>query len=193
MTVTKLFCRKPLSRPFPKSESQDADVKRLLKIGNLCNNAKHKEGRVVGQATDVALLELLDDFGLTTSIEWQVKEFIQHTGIACEISSEPVEIVLDHSLSIAVFRICQESLTNITRHAEATSVKIDLKHNLDVFQMRIQDDGKGIEPKLKRKTNSFGLIGMQERVHQFGGVLTVAPGKKKGTIISVTIPIRKKE
>ncbi|ORY84372.1 hypothetical protein BCR37DRAFT_265534 [Protomyces lactucae-debilis] len=74
MTVTKLFCRKALSRPFPKSEFQDADVKRLLKIGNLCNNAKHKEGRVVGQATDVALLELLDDFGESDLRETTTRE-----------------------------------------------------------------------------------------------------------------------
>jgi two-component system invasion response regulator UvrY len=77
-----------------------------------------------------------------------------------------VGIVLDRTLSIAVYRLFQESLTNIIRHADASTVQVDLKHEGGLFSMQIQDDGKGIDPGRAIKPKSFGLIGMQERVRE---------------------------
>jgi PAS domain S-box-containing protein len=130
---------------------------------------------------------LLDDFGISAAIEWQVEEFQQRTGIACNLYSSPAEICLDEELSIAMFRVLQESLTNIAKHASATCVSIDLEYSNDLYKMRIEDDGTGISPVNCDSTKSFGLIGMQERVNDFGGKFSIHPGNHGGTIVEVVV------
>ncbi len=134
---------------------------------------------------------LLDDFGLTAAIEWEVGEFSKRTGIECEILSDPKDMVLPQSLSIAIFRIFQETLTNITRHANATKVRIILIKNANRLEMRIIDNGKGIEDHEVLEPKSFGIIGMRERAHYIGGKLSIS-GNNKGTTVEVTIPIDQK-
>jgi two-component system, NarL family, sensor histidine kinase UhpB len=82
----------------------------------------------------------------------------------------------------------QEALSNVLRHAEATEVEIALSRDQHGFSMKVADDGKGLEPGDKRKANSFGLIGIQERIHSLGGELTITGSPGHGTVLSICIP-----
>jgi len=131
---------------------------------------------------------LLDDFGLSAAIEWEAGEFSKRTDIECEILSDPQDMVLHQALSTAIFRIFQETLTNITRHANATKVQVILTKHADRLEMRVSDNGKGIEDREILEPKSFGIIGMRERVHYLGGNLNIS-GNSNGTTVEVTIPI----
>lgn len=131
---------------------------------------------------------LLDDFGLSAAIEWEAGEFSKRTNIGCEILSEPKDMVLPQGLSTAIFRIFQETLTNITRHANATKVEIILKRNQGRVEMRVCDNGRGIEAQEILAPKSFGIIGMRERVHYLGGNFSIS-GSSGGTTVELTIPI----
>jgi len=132
---------------------------------------------------------LLDDLGLSAAIEWQAEEFTNRTGIQCEIFADPEDIVLDEQRSIAIFRIFQETLTNVARHANATNVLATLKKEDGRVAMRVCDNGKGIDKKHISDPKSYGLIGMYERVHSLGGNLIINGIRRKGTTIEVSIPI----
>lgn len=136
---------------------------------------------------------LLDDLGLSAAVEWQADEFRNRTGIQCETISDPEDIALNQALSIAVFRIFQEALTNIARHANATRVKIILKEKSGKVELTVRDNGKGITEKQISDARSFGLIGMRERVHSFRGDLRITGTPNKGTTVRVSIPLDKKE
>ena len=136
---------------------------------------------------------LLDDLGLSAAIEWQAEEFADRTGIQCEVISNPEDIVLDQEPSIAIFRIFQETLTNIARHANASEVKATLINEFGRVEMRVRDNGKGIDKKQTSDPKSYGLIGMYERVHSLGGDLIIRGIKNKGTTIEVSIPINGQE
>jgi len=131
---------------------------------------------------------LLDEFGLSAAIEWEAGEFSKRTGIECDIFSDPKDMVLPQGLSTAIYRIFQETFTNITRHANATKVQIILTKNADRLEMRVSDNGKGIEDQEILEPNSFGIIGMRERVHYLGGNLSIS-GNSNGTTVAVNIPI----
>jgi len=134
---------------------------------------------------------LLDDFGLSAAIEWETEEFSKRTDIECEILSDPKDMILPQGLSTAIFRIFQETLTNITRHANATKVRIILTKNTDSLEMRVSDNGKGIEEQEISEPKSFGIIGMRERAHYLGGTLSIS-GNSSGTTVKVTIPVNPK-
>ena len=135
---------------------------------------------------------LLDDLGLSAAIEWQANEFSNRTGIRCGIVSDPEDIILDQTCSTALFRIFQETLTNIARHADATEVEIILKEKYDKVELEVHDNGKGITEKQISDGKSFGLIGIGERVHYLNGDLSIKGARNKGTTVKVSIPIDKK-
>jgi signal transduction histidine kinase len=135
---------------------------------------------------------LLDDLGLSAAVEWQADEFQDRTNIQCEVASDPEDITLNPALSTAVFRIFQEALTNIARHANATGVKVILKEKIGKVELTVRDNGKGITDKQVSDARSFGLIGMRERVHYFGGDLTISGTPNKGTTVSVSVPHHRK-
>lgn len=131
------------------------------------------------------------DLGLHAAIEWQVNEFERRTGIACTLTmdDEKSGFDLDDDRATALFRILQESLTNVARHAQASMVQIDLHRQDDLFFMRIADDGVGLFPGCRRKPNSFGLLGIGERVSTLGGDFAVESDTGQGTVLTVTIPV----
>lgn len=135
---------------------------------------------------------LLDDLGLSAAVEWQAAEFQERTGIPCEIVSDPEDITLNHALSTAVFRIFQEAITNIARHANATEVKVVLRKEPGTVELTVGDNGKGITEKQISDERSFGLVGMRERVNYFGGDLTISGMPNKGTTVTASIPLDKK-
>ncbi|MGE5401233.1 MAG: PAS domain S-box protein [Ignavibacteriales bacterium] len=132
---------------------------------------------------------VLDYLGLTAAIEWQAQEFQNRTGITCKIISMPRELELDQNFSTALFRIFQETLTNITRHANATAVEVSLRLNGGNIVLIIRDNGRGITDEEIINTKSFGLLGMRERAYLLGGEFTIHGTQNEGTTVTVTIPI----
>lgn len=132
---------------------------------------------------------IIDDLGLIAALEWQASEFQRRTGISCQLETELETLDINPESAIAVFRIFQESLTNIMRHAEATEIKTELVKKNQVISMCIKDDGIGIrEDALKNKT-SLGLFGMQERARLVNGELKISHGESEGTLIELTFPL----
>jgi PAS domain S-box-containing protein len=131
---------------------------------------------------------ILDDLGLAAAIEWQLEEFSKRTGVQTELHSTLGDPVLQRDLSTAVFRILQEALTNVARHASATMVKVTLELERGRVKLEVEDDGVGI-PAAADKT-SLGLIGMRERARRLGGECLVRPRDPRGTQVCVTVPLR---
>ena len=132
---------------------------------------------------------LLDDFGLSAAMEWQAEEFTNRTGIKCQTVFKPREIVIDKDRTTAVFRIFQEALTNVARHAEATKVKVKLIRGQKFLELTVIDDGHGITDEKLSSSESFGLMGMRERVTFMQGLLHIEGENGKGTTITARIPL----
>lgn len=133
---------------------------------------------------------VLDTLGLTAAIEWQAADFENRTGINCKLSQMEEDIPVDRDCATAVFRIFQESLTNIARHAKATEVQINLERRNGRLVLRLQDNGKGIQPEDVHGSRSLGILGMQERVRLLNGELSIAGNDGQGTVVSVEIPLK---
>lgn len=135
---------------------------------------------------------ILDDLGLAAALKWLVQEFRERSNIACDLVMEPPDPVLDKDISTAVFRICQEALTNISRHSGADTAKMTLKKDDARLVLTIEDNGKGISEEEFIGPVSFGLMGMRERALSLGGEMTIGCGiRGKGAAINLTLPVRK--
>ena len=131
---------------------------------------------------------ILDDFGLIAALEWQAQEFQNKTGIPCRFKSDLTEIRLPQDQSVAVFRIFQETLTNVARHARAGRVEALLRRNARSLTLTIKDNGRGISPDEISRSKSLGLLGMRERALLFGWDLTLQGNPDKGTTVTLKIP-----
>ena len=131
---------------------------------------------------------MLDDLGLVPSIEWLVENFTQRTGIACELSVDRQDLALSKAHASAVFRIVQESLTNVAKHAQAAHADIAIERDDGALVVRIEDDGVGFSLQAPRKPNSFGLLGLRERASLLGGEVTIDSAPGEGTIVEVRLP-----
>ena len=131
---------------------------------------------------------MLDDIGLSAAMEWMVRKFRERTQIPCWLSVEEDPIKLDSERSIAVFRLAQEALTNVSRHAEATEVEIFLSIDCTQIVLDVRDNGRGIHPEAIASTSSLGLVGMRERVGRFGGWLNIQGTPGRGTHLRFVIP-----
>jgi signal transduction histidine kinase len=131
------------------------------------------------------------DLGIVDAIEWQTKEFVKHLNIPCKFTCNTAEIPLSNDQSMALFRICQEAMSNIAKYAQATEVNVDLSMNDDNVIMTIIDNGIGIKSDDRLKTSSFGLRGMQERAAVLHGTFRISKPveSKQGTMITVKLPI----
>jgi PAS domain S-box-containing protein len=133
---------------------------------------------------------VLDKIGLVAAIEWQTNEFQDRSGIVCETHLPTEEIPLDSERSTAVFRIFQEALTNVARHAGATKLVIDLRREAESVILTVRDDGKGVDEKAIFAHTSMGLLGMRERALSFAGTAEVSRLAQGGTLVRVTIPAK---
>jgi signal transduction histidine kinase len=133
--------------------------------------------------------KLLDDLGLSAAMEWQINEFGDRSGIQCDFRSEPEDIILDQARSTAFFRIFQETLTNIARHAQATKVEVMLKEDAGKVEMTVRDDGRGITAERIADPKALGITGMRERAHSLGGYVVIAGVLGQGTTVMVSIPL----
>ncbi len=131
---------------------------------------------------------VLDDLGLAAAIEWQARDFQKRIEIECAIISLQEEITLNPEKATAVFRIFQEMLTNIARHARATLVEVSLEENDANLILKVSDNGRGIKEQEISDTKSLGLLGMRERALAFGGGVEIIGLEGKGTTVKVSIP-----
>lgn len=130
------------------------------------------------------------DMGISSALEWLTGRFSANTGIRCNVHIEENEIQLDESHAVALFRIVQESLTNVSRHAKASRIDVSVSKDEDDLYLKICDNGDGFEMSEKRM-DSFGLIGIRERALILGGKVVIESSPGNGTQISVRIPINK--
>jgi PAS domain S-box-containing protein len=131
------------------------------------------------------------DLGLNAAIEWQIAEFRRRTGITCELRLSEQEFMVGDPRATPLFRILQESLTNVIRHAQATRVIIELYKKDRRLVMKITDNGVGIHPKDLTTSNSFGLVGMEERLYALNGEFHIDSVPGKGTTLFICIPLER--
>jgi len=136
---------------------------------------------------------ILFDLGLVPAIKSQLSKFEKHTGIKCHLNYAPDEIVFDNQLSIILYRILQESLTNVARHSAAKTVEVNLRNLNKKVEMLITDDGIGIETSKVNSLKSMGIAGIKERVKSVLGKMTIISEKGKGTKIKISIPLQKEK
>jgi signal transduction histidine kinase len=129
------------------------------------------------------------DLGLNAAVEWQIAEFRRRTGIACELVGAQHEIKMPDHCATAFFRILQESLSNIVRHARATEVKVELRTHGGRLMMTVGDNGVGMQVGTRNKSGSFGLVGIEERIHILHGSFAITSMPGAGTIICVSVPL----
>lgn len=135
---------------------------------------------------------ILDDFGLIAAIEWHAEQFQNRTGILCKVTCGDIVDISNKELSTAIFRVFQESLTNIARHANATIVKVRLEEEDDMLKMDIDDNGIGIIKESSNSHQSFGIIGIRERILSVGGDFSIIGIPNRGTILKISAPLRKR-
>lgn len=128
------------------------------------------------------------DLGLYAAIKWQLKQFQLKTGITCVLAASSQEVELIDSGATSLFRILQESLTNVGRHSQATRVVVDLNTDGNNVLMRVSDNGIGTASGYNAKKDSFGLMGMQERISSLGGWVGIVTAQGRGFTITVSIP-----
>jgi signal transduction histidine kinase len=130
------------------------------------------------------------DLGLNAAVEWQVDQFRQHAGVACELEVEG-EITVDDPCATAFFRVLQESLSNVLQHARASAVRVALRQRDGMLSMTISDNGVGIGPGVRNKPGSFGLVGIEERIGLLGGRCAISCGEQgAGTTVVVSVPVK---
>jgi len=135
---------------------------------------------------------ILDELGLITALKWQGKELEKHTGIKTRFRTVLKDFTPDRTLSTNIFRVYQEAITNVARHAQATRIDSTLELTDGMIRVIIKDNGQGFDPDEARKKNSLGLIGMKERALMIQGELNIESEKLKGTIVTLQIPLPKK-
>ncbi|MDB6115763.1 MAG: Histidine kinase, gyrase and HSP90-like ATPase [Lacunisphaera sp.] len=131
---------------------------------------------------------ILDDLGLVAALEWQGNEFQNRSGIECHVTSTLQDTMLDADLNTAFFRIFQETLTNIMRHANATRVDIHSTEQDGQLVLTVHDNGRGITPGEISDRRSIGLLGMEERAALLGGHIQIQGEPGHGTLVTVRIP-----
>jgi signal transduction histidine kinase len=134
---------------------------------------------------------VLDELGLVRALEWQAQDFQKRYGVECATDLSLPDEALDKGLSTVVFRIFQESLTNVARHAHATRISIELREERGHLLLQIEDNGCGIQESQVASPTSLGLVGMRERAQAFGGKVDVIGVPGLGTTVTVRFPLRR--
>ena len=131
---------------------------------------------------------VLDDLGLVDALEWYTSDFERRSQIPCVFKPNPVPVI-DETLATAAYRIAQEALTNVARHARANQAEVDLKIEAGQLVLMVSDDGRGFEAASAEELEGLGLAGMRERATLVGGSLDVQSQPQKGTRVSFRVPI----
>ncbi len=166
-------------------EDVEARRARLEHIESLMAETMRVARRIVSELRP----RVLSDFGLPAALEWLAKETRERTSLEVHLSMQPPDPRIDPEKSIAVYRIVQESVNNVIRHAGATRVDLELRLKGNVFEASIRDDGVGLPPVERRPPDSYGILGMRERAQMIGGRLDIASAPGGGTQVRVVVPI----
>lgn len=132
---------------------------------------------------------ILDALGLPAAVEWQAEDFARRTGLACQARVPEDTPAVDRERGTALFRILQESLTNVARHAHATRVAVELTEEAEAIVLTVEDDGAGVTLEQLADPHSIGLVGMRERAVAFGGTLEISRRVGGGTRVCVRLPL----
>lgn len=161
------------------------------KVGDkVLSMIQHVDATIAAVQTLVAELRpgVLDDLGLVAAIEWQCRDFERRSGIECEFICLDEDIPLEPVQATAAFRICQEALINVVRHAQARCVQVHLARTGQELLLRIEDDGDGIPPEKIIDGGSLGLLGMRERASALGGTVDITARPMRGTTVTLRLP-----
>lgn len=166
-------------------EDQQALVKRTAYLDNVVDQTIEATHRIAASLRPPVL-----DFGIVSAVDWQIKRFGHTTGIACTLDAPTETIPLGADAAIAVFRIVQEALTNVAKHAHASRVKVALEVEGDALVATVTDNGRGVRADAPRNgSRGFGVLGMTERAAALGGELTVVPAPRRGTRVALRVPL----
>ena len=161
-----------------------AVTERLAGIGRLLDDTMDAVHRISTELRP----GVLDQLGLEEAVEWQVEEFRKRTGLACRLSGRLGETPVDAARATALFRVLQELLTNVVRHAGAGAVSVSLSAPEGALVLEVEDDGRGLAPRDADGPKAFGLRGIRERVAHFGGSVDLQGEKGRGTRVRVRVP-----
>lgn len=164
--------------------SESALAAKVKDIENLVTKCAAAAGNISRNLRPSAL----DCFGIVAAIEIEASEFEQRTSISCELDTIEESAAVDPNIAITLFRIFQEALNNIMKHAQASKVKVTMCNSKKNVKLTVADNGRGLSEPDRLKPRSFGLRGIQERVARFGGEVTISGKPGHGTTISVSIP-----
>jgi PAS domain S-box-containing protein len=174
-----------LGKRLPDAEGEGAEIAlRLKEMSHLLDETLTSVKNLSAELRP----GVLDKFGLAAAVEWQCQEFARRTGLSCESHLPKDEAALNAAHSTALFRILQEALTNVARHAGAKSVHVGLHVAHRLSTLIVRDDGRGITEEELAAPTSLGLLGMRERVETLGGSLEVGKGPTGGTVVKAQIP-----
>jgi len=171
------------------SDSDTALSEKITSMALLVSTAADASNRIVTSLRP----SILDDLGLLAAIEWQADDFSKRCGAACSVTSNLDHLNLSKGRATAVFRILQEALTNIAKHAQAKHVEVVLMRQEETFFLQVSDDGVGLPNGKAEREHSLGVKGMKERAEYLGGELHIESGAGEGVRIEMWMPLRAQE
>jgi PAS domain S-box-containing protein len=159
--------------------------RKLKDLGTQVDNVIERAHRISSDLRPV----ILDKFGLVAAIQWQAEEIQKHTGLQIKVRSGRARIKVSPEVAIAAFRVAQEALTNVVRHAKASRVTLQIAQAKETLRVSITDDGEGMAHGQAQDMRSMGILGMQERITRLGGEFRIASKPGKGTTVQIVIPV----
>jgi signal transduction histidine kinase len=176
-----------LRQSLAKLENSDRGpiMEKIAAMGKLLDATANQTRRLCSELRP----GILDDLGLVPALEWQAQDFARRTGVACKVQANVAGIDLQPEQTTAIFRVFQEILTNVARHAKAKHVSVTLDEEDGELRLKASDDGCGMAEKAATAKRSLGLLGMRERVMTLGGTISFQSGSGKGTTVELTIPL----
>jgi PAS domain S-box-containing protein len=165
---------------------QSAAHERIDRMKELLDRATSETHRIAMELRPT----ILDDLGLVSAVRWLVEDFTRRTGIPCELVTQQLQEPLSEDVATTVFRIVQETLTNIARHAAASRVDLVLAQDDARITVRVSDNGRGIPRDSTSREQHLGLLGLRERAAQLGGELSVRSRRDRGTSVVVRVPLK---
>ena len=170
---------------YPLLPSDAQWTERKAKIQNLLRSLVMTTRRIQTELRPT----MLDLFGIKAAIHELTDDFKQSTNIACEVNLPDEDVAIGHKLEITVYRMLQEMLNNVVKHAQATQVDVILDVDEDQVALTVRDNGVGIPPERRDVPGTYGLRGLQERAAFLGGTVSITPGRSGGTVVSVRLPL----
>jgi len=186
MTVLKIQLSLLIRKIYPHDETKREPFRPILQLIDQAVDS-------VQQISAKLRPGILDELGLTAAIEWQTKDFQKRTGISCRCSLLKDDLRLQEEKTTAIFRIFQEALTNVARHAQAQRVSVFLRKENGELILEVTDNGRGITKEQINASRSLGILGMQERAMVFGGQVTINGVPGEGTSLKVEMPLDEQE